>query len=168
MSKSPGVVLDLTDADRARFAAKLLPTTSCIVWGGAVGRDGYGRFAMRRADGRKRTVSTHVVAAVLAWGNVAAGATVLHDCDFRLCVRTDLPGHVRVSTQAENVRQAVRRGRLRGPHPGLVDTRGPAGVSRAVRDALRASADHDPAVLALMLRDALAAGDPLRDNLALW
>jgi hypothetical protein len=134
---------------------------------GTVGSDGYGRFALRLAGGRQRTVTPHQVAAVIAAGELPAGATLMHDCELRLCVRTD-PGHVRIATQAENMQQAAHRGRSRGPHPGLVDTRGPAGASRAIQAALRASADRDPVALALVLREALAAGDPLRDNLQLF
>ncbi|MGI8665571.1 MAG: hypothetical protein ACR2N4_06020 [Jatrophihabitans sp.] len=168
MSKSPGLDFELAAADRSRFAGLLIHTTGCTVWCGAIGGDGYGRFSLRRPDGGQRTVSAHVVAAVIEWGQVEAGATVLHDCDFRLCVRTNLSGHVRVSTQSENVRQAVWRGRSRGPMPGRVDVRGPAGASHAVRDALRASADRDPVALALVLAQVLAQGDPLRDNVRLF
>ena len=167
MSKSAGVTLALSQAERERFESKALRTAGCRVWLGSIGADGYGRFALTR-DGRKRVVSSHVLAAVLAWGGVPAGATVLHDCDLRLCVRTDVEGHLRISDQSENVRQAVQRGRSHGPLPGLVDTRGPAGASRAVRDALRASADRDPVALARLLREVVAAGDPLRDNLLLF
>ncbi|MEO6701474.1 MAG: HNH endonuclease [Jatrophihabitantaceae bacterium] len=169
MSKSAGLQLAIREADVQRFHAKVIITSTCWVWGGAVGgRDGYGRFALRRDDRRQRTVSAHVLAATVAYGAIPAGSTVLHDCDFRLCVRTDIAGHVRISTQTENVRQAVRRGRSRGPHPGMVDVRGPAGVARAVQDALRASPDRSPAGLALVLAQTLADGDPLRDNLTLF
>jgi hypothetical protein len=133
------------------------------VFTGSVGSDGYGRFALRQPDGRQRTVTPHQVAAVLAYGELPAGATLLHDCDVRLCVRTD-PGHVRISTQAENMQQAAQRGRARGPRPGLVDVRGPVRASRAVQDALRASTDRSTAGLARVLAEVLAAGDPLRHN----
>jgi hypothetical protein len=112
-------------------------------------------------------VTPHQVAAVLAFGELPAGVTLLHDCDVRLCVRTG-PGHVRVGTQAENMRQAARRGRARGPRPGLVDVRGRVGASRAVQQAVRASTDRSPdglaRVLAEVLAEVLAAGDPLRHN----
>ena len=128
-----------------------------------MGSDGYGRFALRREDGRQRTVTPHQVAAVLAFGELAAGATLLHDCDVRLCVRTG-PGHVRVGSQAENMQQAAWRGRARGPRAGMVDMRGPVGASRAVQEALRASTDRSAVGLARVLAEALAAGDPLRFN----
>ncbi len=130
---------------------------------GGVGRDGYGRFRLAYRDGRQRTVTPHQVAAVLAGGELVQGATVMHDCDMRLCVRVE-PGHVHAATQGENMRQAARRGRAAGPRPGLVDVRGAEGASRAVQTALRASTDRSPVGLALVLAAVLAAGDPLRDH----
>jgi hypothetical protein len=167
VSQSAGRPLELTDGDVVRFRALVLPTADHWVWMGSIGSDGYGRFALRGPDGRQRTVTPHQVAAVLAYGEMTAGVTVLHDCDVRVCVRTG-PEHVRISTQADNMQQAVQRGRSRGPHPGLVDTRGPVGASRAVQAALRASAERDPVALARVLGMVLAAGDPLRDNLVLF
>jgi hypothetical protein len=167
VARSAGQPLELSEAAIGRFWRLVLPTAGCSIWAGTVGSDGYGRFRLSRPDGRQRTVTPHQVAAVIAFGELPAGVTLLHDCDVRLCVRTGT-GHVRVGTQAENMQQAVHRGRSRGPHPGLVDTRGPAGASRAVQAALRASADRDPVALALVLGEALAAGDPLRDNLQLF
>jgi len=112
-------------------------------------------------------VTPHQVAAVLRWGELAPGATILHDCDQRLCCRTD-PGHVRVATQSENMQQAVRRGRAAGPRPGLVDVRGNVGASRAIQSALRAAADRSPQGLAAALAAAVAAGDPRRDLIPLF
>lgn len=163
MSKSRGVALGLTSADADRFRCRVLPTGSCWVWMGGVGRDGYGRFRLSYGDGRQRTVTPHQVAVVLAGGEFDEGVTVMHDCDMRLCVRVE-PGHVRAATQGENMRQAARRGRAAGPRPGLVDVRGPVGASRAVQAALRASTDRSPVGLALVLAAVLAAGDPLRDH----
>jgi len=81
------------------------------------------------------------------------------------CVSTD-PGHVRVATQRENMRQAARRGRLAGPRPGLVDVRGKVGASRAVQAAIGAAVagGAGPQELAVVL----AAGDPLRDLVCLF
>ena len=171
VSKSAGAPLELTDADVARWRAKILVTDTCAVWMGAVGRDGYGRFALR-VDGVPRTVTPHQVAATLAARDgdgppVSAGTTILHDCDFRLCCTTS-PGHVRVSSQAENMRQAAARGRAVGPRPGHVDVRGPVGVARAVQTALRDSPDRSRSGLSLLLAQVRAAGDPLARNLTLF
>ena len=144
----------------------MLPTASCAVWLGAVGRDGYGRFSMARPGGGERIITPHLAAASIAFGPLPLGSTLMHDCDVRICVSTG-PGHLRVATQRENVRQAVQRGRAAGPKPGLVDVRGPAGASHAVQDALRAvtGSGLSPDELAAVLVQVLAAGDPLR---AMW
>lgn len=154
-----GEGLALTAADVARFRARVLATATCAVWLGTVGSDGYGRFAVRRDDGARRVVTPHQVAATLALGQIPAGATVVHDCDVRLCCRTG-QGHVRIATQQENVAQAVARGRLCGPRPGMVDVRGPAGESRAIQVALTAAWAQQQQVLAEVLASVIAEGDP--------
>ena len=121
-----------------------------------------GRIAIRNAEDGPRTLTPHQVGARLGYGPIPAGATVLHDCEVRLCCRA-APGHLRVGTQAENMRQAVARGRAVGPHPGRVDVRGKVGASQAVQAALRAAADRSPAGLAAVLAAVIAEGDPLRD-----
>jgi hypothetical protein len=128
------VALELSPSDVDRWRSRLCVTGTCAVWMGAVGRDGYGRFSYLH-HGAERTVTPHLVAAELATGPLAAGQTILHDCDVRLC-SCALPGHVRVSTQSWNMRQAVARGHARGPRPGDVDIRGRVGASRAIQTAL--------------------------------
>ena len=107
-------------------------------------------------------MTPHQVGARLGYGPIPAGATVLHDCEVRLCCRAG-PGHLRVGTQSENMRQAVARGRAVGPRPGRVDVRGKVGASRAIQAALLAAADRSPAGLAAALAAVIAEGDPLRD-----
>jgi hypothetical protein len=86
-----------------------------------------------------------------------------------LCCRAEA-GHVRIGTQAENIQDAVRRGRAVGPRPGRVDVRGCAGASRAIQAALaRASAaGSSPDELAVFLASVIAEGDPLRDLIPLF
>ena len=162
MSQSQGRPLRLSHADIVRWRAQLLVTGTCHVWMGAVGSDGYGRIAIRNMEDGARTLTPHQVGARLGYGPIPAGATVLHDCEVRLCCRA-APGHLRVGTQSENMRQAVARGRAVGPRPGRVDVRGKVGASRAVQAALRAAADRSPAGLAVVLAAVIAEGDPLRD-----
>ncbi len=146
----------------------MLLTDSCHIWMGAVGSDGYGKFSVHNKQDGERVVTPHHVAAALAFGPVPLGSTLMHDCEVRICVSTT-PGHVRVGTQRENVRQAVRRGRAAGPKPGLVDARGKVGASRAVQAALRdCPAGASPAELAVTLAQVLAAGDPLRGIIAMF
>lgn len=142
----------------------MVETAVCHVWTGAVGGDGYGRFAVS-GPGGTRMLTPHQVAASLRFGPIPEGATLLHDCEVRLCCRTDA-GHVRVGTQRENMRQAAARGRAVGPRPGRVDVRGNVGASRAVQGALLDAVSEgvrSPAALAAVLAATLADGDPLRD-----
>jgi len=101
------------------------------------------------------------VAATLKFGPVPLGSTLTHDCDVRICVAAG-PGHVRVATQGEKMQQAARRGRAAGPRPGLVDSRGNVGASRAIQEALltQGGAGSSLAQLADVLAQALPAGDP--------
>ena len=162
MSQSWGRPLRLSQADIVRWRAQLLVTGTCHVWMGAVGSDGYGRIAVRNPEDGPRTLTPHQVGARLGYGPIPAGATVLHDCEVRLCCRAG-PGHLRVGTQSENMRQAVARGRAVGPRPGRVDVRGKAGASRAIQAALRAATGRSPAALAAVLAAVIADGDPWRD-----
>ena len=170
MSKSLGRPLRLAPADVVRFRARVVQTAACDIWTGAVGSDGYGRFAINNARDGARVIGPHLVGARLGFGPIRAGSTVLHDCDVRVCVSTR-PGHVRVGTQAENMAQAVQRGRARGPHPGAVDVRGTRGASVAVQDAIGAAVAAgvtDLAELARVLSDTIAQGDPYRQLVPLF
>lgn len=167
MSKSQGRRLRLSNPDIARWQTKIVATSTCHIWMGAVGSDGYGRFSVRNDEDGERMVTPHQIAARLAFGPLPVGSTLMHDCDVRVCVST-APGHVRVATQRENMWQAARRGRAAGPRPGLVDVRGKVGASRAVQDAIRDVGTGDPAALAAVLADCLAAGDPLREFIPMF
>jgi len=112
-------------------------------------------------------LTPHQVAARLGFGPIPEGATLLHDCEVRLCCRYGT-GHVGVGTQSENMRHAVARGRAVGPRPGRVDVRGKVGASRAVQAALRDAAGRSPADLARVLAGVIADGDPMRDLLPLF
>lgn len=66
------------------------------------------------------------------------------------------------------MQQAVWRGRANGPRPGLVDTRGKAGASRAVQAALRTATERSVEGLALTLAAVVAANDPRADLIPLF
>ncbi len=85
----PPVVRWQPGTEAERFAARLIVTDTCWLWGGAMKDVGsYGRFL---------TDTGHEPAHRYAWV-VAAGAEpgpglhVLHTCDVPACVRTDQPG----------------------------------------------------------------------------
>lgn len=167
MSKSQGRPVQLSQMDVARWWRHVLPTGTCHIWMGAVGSDGYGRVAVNTKNDGPRMLTPHQVAARLRFGVIPAGATILHDCEVRLCCRTDA-GHVRIGTQSENMRDAVRRGRAVGPRPGRTDVRGKVGASRAIQAALAASMDRSPDALAAVLASVIADGDPWRELLPLF
>lgn len=182
MSKSTLPSARLSRGDVQRLHAQIIPTATCHLWMGSIGGDGYGRFwvptppatptgaepSPRSRGGR--VITPHAAVSALVFGPLPLGTTHLHDCDVRLCVNTN-PGHLRRGTQRENVRQAVARGYHRGPTPGMVDTRGPAGASRAIQDAVTAHLGiqpSSPAVLARVLAAVIADGYPTIDVLPLF
>lgn len=57
-------------------------------------------------------VKAHRYSYVRTFGPIPKGAVVRHECDRTSCVN---PSHLRLGTQADNVRDAVERGRARGP-----------------------------------------------------
>ena len=186
VSKSTLPSAQLSPADTRRLHAQIVPTSTCHLWMGAVGSDGYGRFWVpaptttpdteavpdrvsppARAG---RVITPHAAVSALVFGALPLGSTHLHDCDVRLCVNTH-PGHLRRGTQQENIRQAVARGHQRGRKPGMVDVRGPAGASHAIQDAIRAAlvaGDASPQLLAGVLAQVLADGFPMVDVLPLF
>lgn len=90
--------------------------TPCYVWTGYICKDtGYGKISNRPGN----PIGTHVAAFVLANGSVPIGMQVLHECDYRPCVR-----HIYAGTQAQNMQDAVDRGRHRpsGCHGSRVGT----------------------------------------------
>lgn len=85
----------------------------CWEWQGERNHEGYGRLIVK---GRK--VSAHRVAWEIMHGPIADGLLVLHNCphgDNPACVN---PGHLWLGTQAENMRDKVAKGRLRGTFAG--------------------------------------------------
>ena len=167
MSRSLGVPVPVSAEATERLLARVARTATCWIWLGAVSSpDGYGRFYLRDGD-RSRAVTPQRYLYEHRHGPLVRQATLMHQCEVRICCRVDA-AHVIAGTQGRNMQDAAWRGRARGSRPGLVDVRGPVGQARAVQDAMRASTDGSPSVLARILADVLAAGDPLRDNLALF
>lgn len=101
---APRVTLAAPRTEKERFWSKVRRGRGCWVWMGRRDKDGYGlseQFGQVRAH-RAAYVSKH--------GSIPDGMCVLHRCDNPPCVR---PDHLWVGTQADNVRDAARKGRMR-------------------------------------------------------
>jgi hypothetical protein len=89
---------------QARFWSKVDTRDDCWRWTGTRTTDGYGWFWSGR-----RNIRAHRVAwEITAGSEIPSGMKVLHSCDDRLCVN---PGHLRLGTQRDNLRDCVQRGR---------------------------------------------------------
>ncbi|MGG7581688.1 HNH endonuclease signature motif containing protein [Rhizobium sp. Nf11,1] len=100
-----------SSSDITRFLSKIkLTDKGCWEWQGGVNTAGYGQFAIHRG-GKFINKQAHRVSYEMFKGD-AAGKNVCHTCDNRYCVR---PEHLWLGTQAENIRDAVAKGRLSNP-----------------------------------------------------
>lgn len=88
--------------DKERFETKVLKTDGCWTWTGVVTKLGYGHFWL---DGTNKLA--HRVSYLIHKGD-PTGFKVLHSCDNTLCVN---PEHLRLGTQADNVRDMDQKGR---------------------------------------------------------
>lgn len=75
----------------------------CWEWIGEKHPDGYGQMTRER-----KTLKMHRVSWELANGEIPSGMFVLHSCDTPWCVR---PDHLFLGTQADNIRDAMHKGR---------------------------------------------------------
>ena len=93
-----------TRADR--FTSRYeVAESGCWLWRGTMDPvTGYGRLSVRR-----RSVGAHRVSYLINAGLIPDGMSILHACDVRLCVN---PAHLYAGTQADNMRDAVERGRM--------------------------------------------------------
>jgi hypothetical protein len=97
----------------ARFHSKYQQDDAamCWLWRGARTSAGYGSFGIVALKHHEVTRPAHRVAYVMAHGDLPAGVLVMHSCDTPLCVN---PAHLSLGTDADNVRDAISKGRMRG------------------------------------------------------
>lgn len=106
----------LTQQDTARFWSKVTlgPLDACWLWTGGGVPNGHGYMGL----GHRPNVQpyfAHRIAWTLTHGEIPAGQCVLHNCpggDNPRCVN---PHHLFLGTQADNVRDASRKGHLHIP-----------------------------------------------------
>ncbi|TDC48850.1 hypothetical protein E1258_27645 [Micromonospora sp. KC207] len=100
--------INLTPEEVARFHARFAPASSgCRVWKGEKNGNGYGRFTIWR-KGRRIRLLSHRVAFALTQ-ELRDGQVLRHSCDNPPCGN---PEHLTPGTQTDNVRDAMKRGRL--------------------------------------------------------
>lgn len=96
-------------SDECRFWAKVERGTGCWLWTAALHvskrSEAYGQVYYK---GRPRRA--HIVSWAIAHNGLIPTLSVLHHCDTPLCVR---PDHLFLGTQADNMRDASDKGRLR-------------------------------------------------------
>lgn len=93
--------------DLRRFWAKVDTSAgpnACWPWTGYRDAKGYGSFWFK---GQMR--KAHRAVYELVHGAPPAELSVMHTCDIRCCVN---PAHLVLGTQADNMRDAMRKGRL--------------------------------------------------------
>ena len=91
-----------------QLQARIVCDDGCWIWSGVTDKYGYGQIP--NPANKHRKLKAHRVAYECFVGPIPAGLHVLHSCDHPACVN---PQHLHVGTHAQNMREAVERGRTR-------------------------------------------------------
>ena len=95
-------------AERIERCSTPEPTTGCWLWTGAISTSGYGSLSVNG-----KTMRAHRAAWLATHGPIPPGLHVLHHCDQPACVNAP-GGHLFLGTDADNTRDALRKGRRSG------------------------------------------------------
>ena len=108
------MALAITERQATNFCESFSPepNSGCWLWEKATNGTGYGVFRIGSlTDGTRKQVTAHRLSYELHKGAVPEDLYICHKCDVKLCVN---PDHLYAGTHAENTRDAVERGRIRG------------------------------------------------------
>jgi len=113
----------LTPNDIERFWSYVDKSGECWTWTGGTYTGGYGQFYLA---GRK--IHAHRAAYEIAHGPIPDGLHICHHCDTPACVR---PDHLYAATHAQNMQDAIERGRFVMPPGGIGEKNGRAKLTES-------------------------------------
>ena len=90
---------------KVRFLEKIKHVGGCWIWTAALKDSRYGAFCLNG-----RIHRAHRASWLVHYGDIPAGMCVCHKCDTPLCVN---PEHLFVGTASDNMRDAIKKGRLK-------------------------------------------------------